>query len=359
MRVGTRNGGITVNGALNRAGLMDLVHWATLAPSGHNSQPWRFVLFDSAIEIRPDMSRRLPVVDPDDHALFVSLGCALENMLVAAEHAGLSARVSYFPSRSAGLRVSLSSAAPAGCAVRKGLFGVIPRRQSTRRAYDGRVIPAATLEALEAAADESGVSLCILRRADDFERVVARVREGCQAQFRDPDFLRELTAWVRFSRKEVEMRGDGLAADALGMPFVPRWLGERLLRLGAMSGWEAARVARQVRSSSALVVFVAESYTRTSWVRTGQAFQRFALTATAHGLQHAHVNMPCEVPAVRDRLRRDLDLSGWPMLLIRLGYARPMPRARRRLPEEVVIAEAGVTAATPAPIVLPAGVTGA
>src|ERR1700724_1574368 len=61
----------------NRAGLLrELVRYATLAPSSHNTQCWKFRIQERSITIEPDFSRRCPVVDPDDHHLFVSLGCS-------------------------------------------------------------------------------------------------------------------------------------------------------------------------------------------------------------------------------------------------------------------------------------------
>jgi transcriptional regulator with XRE-family HTH domain len=63
----------------------ELVHCATLAPSSHNTQCWKFAVEDKAITIRPDPARRCPAVDPDDHHLFVTLGCAAENLVQAAQ----------------------------------------------------------------------------------------------------------------------------------------------------------------------------------------------------------------------------------------------------------------------------------
>ncbi|WP_271594731.1 nitroreductase family protein [Bradyrhizobium sp. CCBAU 65884] len=65
-------------------GARELVRAATLAANSHNTQPWRFILSDNIITIRPDLVRRCPVVDPDDHHLFASLGCAAENIVQAA-----------------------------------------------------------------------------------------------------------------------------------------------------------------------------------------------------------------------------------------------------------------------------------
>jgi hypothetical protein len=58
-----------------------LVRFATLAANSHNTQPWMFSARGNEIAITPDFSRRCPAVDPDDHHLFVSLGCAAENLL--------------------------------------------------------------------------------------------------------------------------------------------------------------------------------------------------------------------------------------------------------------------------------------
>ena len=60
-------------------GKLELVRFATLAANSHNTQPWKFSIKDSSISIAPDYARRCPIVDPDDHHLFVSLGCATEN----------------------------------------------------------------------------------------------------------------------------------------------------------------------------------------------------------------------------------------------------------------------------------------
>ena len=76
-------------------GMQDLVRYATLAPSGHNTQPWRFQLRTGQITILPDISRRTPIVDPDDHHLFVGLGCAAENLVLAAAARGLPGEASF------------------------------------------------------------------------------------------------------------------------------------------------------------------------------------------------------------------------------------------------------------------------
>ncbi|MFN7177487.1 MAG: Tat pathway signal protein, partial [Thermaurantiacus sp.] len=67
-----------------------LVHYATLAANSHNAQGWRFRRTAVGVAILPDMSRALPVADADHHHLYASLGCAAENLMLAAGAAGRS-----------------------------------------------------------------------------------------------------------------------------------------------------------------------------------------------------------------------------------------------------------------------------
>ena len=53
-----------------------MIESACKAPSGHNTQPWLFKIGASEIDIYPDFSKELPIVDPSHRELFVSLGCA-------------------------------------------------------------------------------------------------------------------------------------------------------------------------------------------------------------------------------------------------------------------------------------------
>jgi nitroreductase len=318
--------------------LTTLLLQASLAPSGHNTQPWRFSTAPGVIRIHPDHHRRLPVVDPDDHALYISLGCALENLLIAAAHHGLSAQVDVFPDDEPGecLRIRLSPSAHAGDA---SLYTAIPRRQSNRRMYDGKPIPADHLTRLLATHIEDSVTLKPFEtRRPEVEPIIEFVKEGNRAQFSDPAFVEELVSWIRFNPREVRAHQDGLTTTALGFPPVPRWLGRFIMTHLVTPEGEARRQEKAIRGSALLLLFIAHRDERRDWVALGQSFQRVALTATSLGISHAHVNMPCEVLPVRRRLAQHLELPNGqqPLLLVRLGYAKPLAPAPRRPVETVM-----------------------
>ena len=80
--------------------IRQMIRCAIMAPSGNNTQPWLFKISNDAIKIMPDMSRRLPVADRDDRELFISLGAALENILIAAPQFGFNAEYEVIDSES-------------------------------------------------------------------------------------------------------------------------------------------------------------------------------------------------------------------------------------------------------------------
>ena len=321
----------------SRHELRSLVRAATLAPSGHNAQPWRFVVDGATVRVLPDLSRRLPVVDPDDHALWIGLGCAVENLAVAAAAAGWVAEVGTVGASGPSPAVAIRLAAGGGGGEAR-LAAAIPERQSTRSAYDGRALGAAHLRALEAAAARPGVALVLVEGAA-MDPLADLAAEGSRRQFSDPAFVEELLAWIRFSRREVHERGDGLAAPVMGLPYVPRWLGARAMGVLTSPGSEAGRVAKAVRGSSALMALATDRRGPAAWLDLGRSFERAALAATAAGIRQAHVNMPCEVPDLRGELRAALGLgAGWePLLLLRLGYGPARPRSPRRRLDDVLV----------------------
>ncbi len=203
-------------------GLRDVVRYATLAVSGHNTQPWRFRLGEGRIDILPEMALRTPVVDPDDHHLFVSLGCAAENLALAAAALGLSGEVSFDPVDDGSVAFRFGK----GPSRASTLFDAIPVRQSTRADYDGRPVSAADLRTLAAAAAVPGVDLVLITDQPRRDGVRDLVMAGNSAQMADPAFMRELKSWIRFSPRQAIETGDGLFSASSGTrPASLAWAG--------------------------------------------------------------------------------------------------------------------------------------
>jgi hypothetical protein len=314
--------------------VLDLIRFATLAPNGHNTQPWRFSVDGGTISISPDLARRTPVVDPDDHHLFVGLGCAAENLLLAGAAHGRPGAVLLHSADADRIDVSLGK----GVMDPNPLYRAIPARQSTRSVYTGRAIPLHHLKLLEQAALMEGVSLVLITDPKRRNNVLDYVLQGNSRQMDNPAFIRELKQWIRFNPAQALERRDGLFGPSSGNPAVPGFAGKTLFDWVFDKESENQKYMNQIRSSSAIAIFTGDKADKDHWVRVGRSFQRLALQATALGIRHAHINQPVEEPQLRAQL------AGWlgapatrPDLVIRLGYAPALPMSLRRPAKDVLI----------------------
>jgi hypothetical protein len=316
------------------AALKKLVHYATLAASSHNTQCWKFRIEDQAVVILPDLSRRCPVVDPDDHHLYVSLGCAAENLIQAAQAQGLTAKCTFDASGDGALQIALEPAP----AIVTPLFEAIPHRQCTRAEYDGKPLSPTEIQLLETAGTGNGVRVKMLTTHNAIETVLDYVVQGNTAQMNNPAFMRELKSWIRFNDQEAARKGDGLSGRTTGNPSIPRWIGNLFAKLLFRAQPENDKNIRYIRSSAGIAVFVSDVNDKAHWVEAGRCYERFALQATALGIRNAFVNQPVEEASLRPAFGRALGLgAGRPDLVVRFGRGEEMPSSLRRSLESVIV----------------------
>lgn len=305
----------------------DLIRCATLAANGHNTQSWKFRVQKNSIEILPDYSRRTIVVDPDDHHLFASLGCAAENLMISGAATGRASELRFDPAENGKVVVEMV----AGQADRSPLFDAIPRRQSTRADYDGRPASIAELRSLDAAAQVNGVNMFLITDRPQINLVRDLVTAGNSAQMADADFVEELKQWIRFNPRDAITMRDGLFSACSGNPSAPSWLGRPIFSLSFKTKSENDKYIRQIDGSAGIAVFVADKNDPEHWVQAGRSCQRFALQATALGLKTAFINQPTEVSKLRPDLAALVGMQGYrPNIVMRFGHGEAMPMSLRR-----------------------------
>lgn len=317
--------------------LRELVRCGTLAPNSHNTQPWRFAARgDAEVAVRPDPARRTPAVDPDDHHLHASLGCAVETMVQAAPALGLAAEVEDLAEGGAALRLARVAVAPTD------LSAAIARRRSTRTAMDPTVPAPDMLDALARdAGSDPRVGIALVTALSERAALADLIIAGNRAQMRDAAFVAELRAWIRFGHRAALARRDGLFAGSMGNPVLPEALGRLAFRAVFTEARETDRLARVLAGTAGYAVFAAAQEDPAHWLAAGRAAQRFCLRATVLGLATAWVNQPVEVAALRPALASLAGFGGRrPDLVLRFGRAPGLaPSLRRPLDEVLVEAE--------------------
>ncbi len=311
--------------------LRTLIQRAVLAPSSHNTQPWRFRVAGDRIDLLADRTRALPVNDPFDRELVISCCAALLTLRAAAAAAGMGARVQVYPDATeadwlARVELTMDPADPTLAA----LAPMIEQRRTYRRAFDARTVAPEAMAAITAAAALEGARLHTLD-AEQRRQAGALVAEGDRAQWDDPRWRRELALWMHPRRD-----GDGLAVPALAAPIA-----QAVVRRFDMGNGVAARDEELLLGSPWLTVLATAADDPLAWLQAGQALQRALLTACRHGLQASYLNQPVEVAPLRARLQALLGTDTHPQLLMRWGHPKDtVPPAVRRPVEAVLEAPA-------------------
>ena len=278
-----------------------LVSAAVLAANAHNTQPWLFRVSPDRIDLFADPTRTIGAMDPLLRERDLSLGCALENLVLAGPAHGLATTVALLPEASDPThiaRVNLGATATAA----SPLYAAIANRHTDRNAYDtSRTVALAQLDALGALVDTPDVGLAwFVRDAEKatFGELTLRATEAIIA---DPQQATDDYAWYRSSWDEIQTKKDGITIDPSGQSALIRALSKivRVTQQQNNDGWLNGMRTIQVPTAAAFGAIVVRNPTdRIQRLTAGRAWQRLHLSATNAGLA---VQPLCQVPERIDR----------------------------------------------------------
>ena len=295
--------GVGLDGELSASERELLVRSAILAPSIHNTQPWRFRFRHRTIEVHRDLSRELPADDPDGRMAMIGVGAAVFNLRVAAATLARTTITVLLPDpgrRALAAEVTLGAGPGVGTEL-AGMFLNLRPRRTNRHAFSNRPIPAAVRRDLEEAAAAEGARL----------------------------------SWA--SREQVHrLQRVASAVAAADDPSSP----VRTLDGGPV---ERLRGTARFERHPTLAVLATRQDSPGEWLAAGQALQRVLLVATHHELATSLLNQPVDHTEFR-QLLRDPD-DGWnaTQVVLRLGYGLTVPPTPRRPFEDFVLDDTNAT----------------
>lgn len=310
----------------------DLVEAATLAPSVHNTQPWRFSSDGDDLDLWLDQDRQLSYVDWDGRQAHLSCGAALMHVRVAARARGLDVETELLPDQADGThlaRLRLTAGMPAQ-PDEVALAEAILCRHTYREAFEERPVPPALLQVLRDDAGSEGASVMIVSDPDvllEFEVLLAQADRGEEL---DPAYREELAAWVGGERTD-----DGIPTAAL--PGDPERGSSLRLRDFALRGASGDHADPPAPERPAVVVLSSVDDTPLSWLQAGQALGAVLLRAAQAGVQAQPLGQISDSVGYRWRLGVLLGLVSTPQLALRLGYADAVASTPRRAVDDVLV----------------------
>ena len=335
-------------------GTEGLVAAAILAANAHNAQPWLFRLGDSSIDIKADTDRNLGSVDPYSREMYISLGCALENLTIAAKAKGFSPKTIYFPNmqdRRHIATIDLTTMSPHP----SELYDAIPKRHMNRGPYDKtRPVSPEIIQTLRNLnTDSSEVKLYLFNTQQDKFKIGQAMIDATQALINDKEQIDVDPKWMRQSWQDIEKYKDGITTDAQGLPTLTRIIAKMLPPMSQEKNnefWLNTLQNKHVGTAAAFGFITVRDLTNyLEVVKAGQLWQRLHLWATSKGLGMQIMNQLSErrdrelslnlTPRFGDRLREILETSEWHSIIqFRMGYptTEALPSPRRPAKDVVV-----------------------
>jgi nitroreductase len=335
---------------------------AILAASPHDTQPWRFAVSPGGIEVYADRARHLGTFDPFRREMHLGLGCAIENLVIAARAYGMTAEVhpatghlepSPGPKPILAARVALG----AGQVSHDPLFDAIPRRHTNRGPYRDEPVAPELLSGLAEAVSGPSVRVAFLSDSGARGEAARAIIAATERIIADSEMSEDSFRWIRTGKREISTHRDGVTIETSGASPLVAAAGKVLPDLGAATAdrfW--LDTTRDVHTATAAVIgliLVRDRLDMAQAIDAGRAWQRLHLTATARGLAAQPLNQPVEM-VDRDRMLGRTDVfgpalarlaaaNGWePTFVFRLGYPkREALRSPRRPLDDVLQPPAG------------------
>jgi hypothetical protein len=314
-----------------------LLKYGVLAPSGPNTQPWKLSIRGNEVSIIADFARSLPNVDPNDRTLYISQGCLLANILIAAEHFGLEYTVKCLPDGLSGERTSVVQFSDISENVTEhklpDLFGEITRRHTNRKRYDDKSIEDQKLKELKSRVDSEGFRLDIITDEEGKNKMADLLGRAHKIQLGNKAFRKELASWVRPNTSDAL---DGLPGYSFGYSDFESFFGSFIFGAFDMSDSRARIETSFMKASPAVAILSTESDDKLTWIKTGVLFEVLFLTATRLNVMFDLFSQPIGIPELRHEIAQILNVR-YPQILIRMGFAEVAKHTPRRPVEEVLI----------------------
>jgi hypothetical protein len=332
-------------------GPLGLVRAAILAANPYNSQPWLFRVSGSSIDVLADPGRNIGAIDPFRREMYAGVGCALENLVLAAEAGGYRPEVRLLPDPANPAHAAGVALAP-GKASLGDLYGAIPRRHTNRGPYDpSRPVAVEVLRELEDLAGE-GTRVFWFAAGADRKRVGDLIVSATEAIVADREQSEASARWLRFRWADVQRHRDGVTVDTSVRPASMRVAAKMLPPLSREQGdrfWLTATRESIVPTAAGFgILAVRDADDNADRLRGGRAWQRLHLRATTHGLAMQPLSQLTEradrersagtEPSFGRALRSLTGTLDWQALMVfRFGYPTEEALMSPRRPVEWVL----------------------
>ena len=280
---------------LTESEIKELVMAAGLAPSGGNSQPWKFFNFKNRLFLFHDENKSISWMDFQNTASYIGLGAAIENLKIKASSMGLDTEYLPFPDNSTKRLIAAFNFKKATeNSYRNQLVQGIGLRLTNRKKGNQQKISDDVIEKIKHNVGVNTLAkLNIIDQPEDIMQVANIVSSVERLRFLHPQGHHDLfTKEIKWPAADGRPITEGIDIDTLelsesdrtGMMVAAK--PEVITLLNKWGGGSAFEKISKgaVASSSAIGLITMPEHTSENFLLGGEALQRAWITANLNGL---------------------------------------------------------------------------
>jgi hypothetical protein len=312
----------------------DFIKAAVLAPSSHNSQPWRFqVVNNDTISVLLEPERQLLESDTNDRQATISVGCALANIKVVADYHGYICTIEY-GGKEVLATLCFSKKENTHRGESEHLANFISRRTTNRHPHTNQPLDVETIRSIRALASDSLRMDIVTDPLLVGQLGIIAVDAGIDA-LEDTGFRHELSSYLKpnSTRSSVGMPGVGF-----GFPTPLAVLAPTLIRFFNMEKLARKQNLSLFKNTAAILILSTKNDTRTDWLSVGCVYEHISLLTARAGMATAPWAATVQIGKHYQEIQKILGITERPQFFARLGFpTKQTPHSPRLLAEQVTI----------------------
>lgn len=298
---------------------------ASLAPSGHNTQPW-FIKYIEPYHwvIGNDKSRWLPGVDPYQRETILSIGAFVQNLEYAANNLGYDCQFTMMAHTNQDENIMNVKLKKNGNTVKYDIEKIKLRR-TVRSNYGNELLKKEDLNYL--INGEPDVFHFIPNTSEEYLLINEQTIEANKLQSYRDIAEKELSDWIRFSSKEAEKHRDGLTTAGMEIEGIPGWVvrnfyGKANVMEKGFREQNISNVIKQVSQSAGWMLISSKGNSVETLIETGKQMQRLFLKVRDKGIAMHPMTQILEEPATYGSLNRSIGITDNVQFILRIGYLK-------------------------------------
>lgn len=304
--------------------LLYVCEFGRLAPSVHNTQPWNISIHDKELIVSINHQRALKHGDPTKRQTWISLGCFVENILLAGQVFGLHGHITLANNSSEQVHIHFQT----GPELAKQNLNNILNRHTNRADFDrDNINSTQKSELLKSTKDLLGTNVLVESNREIVEEIATLTARAIAMALSLPEFKKELGALVRptFSRKL-----DGIPARSLGVGTLRSFTESKRFQYSTVASRESKKEYHRMCASAGFIIIATSGDVAKYWLEAGRAYERTVLKLTEFGFAHSTTAAIVEAPDFHKELEAKLETKNRIQAVIRYGHtakkAYPSPR---------------------------------